>query len=483
MIGLVEQMNQYNTPLYNQLLLHKEKKTISLHIPGHKNGEVFPLEKAPSFNEILKLDVTELTDLDDLHSPEGAIRESEQLLAKLYQTQKSFFLTNGSTVGNLAMILSTIEENDLVLVQRNCHKSILNGLQLAKAQPIFLSPEFDEDWQVAGGIAFETVEMAIRIYPNVKALIVTYPNYYGMVYDLKGIIKHAHAYNIPVLVDEAHGAHFIAGDPFPASAVTFGADVVVQSAHKTLPAMTMGSFLHINSELVSRVEIEKNLRLLQSSSPSYPIMASLDIARSYLGTYYQKDKQLLQEKVKVFRKSLSKVSGIRVLPFQDDHGDLLKITIQSTCMLSGFELQTQLEQVGIYSEMADAVNVLFVVPLLKVDNSFPFEEITKRIIRALEKVSDTEKRPEPYIIAKNKLSKLELSFKEMKKRTSVKVPLQESVGKITAEMIIPYPPGIPLLFPGEIITIEDIEQIKGLVRLGARFQGGKDLKEGLIHIY
>jgi arginine/lysine/ornithine decarboxylase len=483
MIGWVEQLDQSRIPLYSQLLLHKEKQSISLHVPGHKNGVFFPIETVASFSDVLKLDVTELSNLDDLHSPEGVILESELLLAGLYGVQKSFFLVNGSTVGNLAMILSVIAEDEQVLVQRNCHKSILNGLQLAKANPIFLSPEYDDDWQVAAGVSFEMVKVAIGLYPNIKAIILTYPNYYGMVYDLKKIIQLAHKHRIPVLVDEAHGAHFIAGNPFPDSAVTLGADVVVQSAHKTLPAMTMGSFLHINSELVSEIEIKKNLQMLQSSSPSYPIMASLDIARSYLGTFSKSDKQILYEKVQNFRQSLAELTGIRVLPYMNDQGDLLKLTIQSTSLLSGFELQKRLEQVGIYSEMADAVNVLLVLPLLKKEHSYSFFEITSRIKSALVGVDSCVNRSKTVHYQKNKLTKLELSFIEIQKRSTKKVELKEAIGKIAGEMITPYPPGIPLLFPGEIISREDIKQINELIHNGAKFQGGEALKEGMIAIF
>jgi arginine/lysine/ornithine decarboxylase len=473
-------MEQYRTPLYDELILHKEKQPISLHVPGHKNGSLFPKK---ALHEALKLDVTELTGLDDLHSPEGVIREAQQLLAKVYGVNRSFFLINGSTVGNLAMIMSAVEEDDCVLVQRNCHKSILNGLQLAKANPIFLSPEFDYQWNVAGGVTYETVEAGIREYPNAKALILTYPNYYGMVYDLKRIIELAHAHQMPVLVDEAHGAHFIAGNPFPASAVKLGADIVVQSAHKTLPAMTMGSFLHFNSHILKVDSITKYLQILQSSSPSYPIMASLDVARSYLGTMTGEDLQYLKAQVQQFRKTMSSINGIRVLPFKDGQGDILKVSIQSTSPLSGFELQRRIEKAGIYTELADPLNVLLILPLLKRGIPFPFEEITNRIEMALKGSETSDRRQIPIVYQKPNLSKLELCYKGMKNLEIKKVKLQGAVGKIAAEMITPYPPGIPLLFPGEIITSEDVGQIHELLEIGAKFQGGEALKEGYIQIF
>lgn len=271
-------MNQNRMPLYEALIEFKERGPLSFHVPGHKNGLNFPQEAIREFKGILSIDVTELAGLDDLHSPFECIDEAQQLLAEVYNTKRSYFLINGSTVGNLAMILSCCGEHDIVLVQRNCHKSIINGLKLAGANPI-LDPWIDEAYNVPVGVRNEIIKNAIGKYPNAKALILTHPNYYGMGMDLEASIAFAHAHKIPVLVDEAHGAHLCLGEPFPKSALTYGADIVVHSAHKTLPAMTMGSYLHINSHLVDEDKVTTYLSMLQSSSPSYPIMASLDIAR------------------------------------------------------------------------------------------------------------------------------------------------------------------------------------------------------------
>ena len=478
-------MEHLKTPLYEKLIFHKETMPISLHVPGHKNGSIFPSHCVDSFKELLKLDVTELTGLDDLHSPEGVIRESEQLLAKLYGVSRSFFLVNGSTVGNLAMIMATLNEEDTVLVQRNCHKSILNGIQLVNANPVFISPEFDAEWKVAGGLSIEAVQAAIKKYPNAKTLIVSYPSYYGMVFELERIISFAHEHSISVLVDEAHGAHFIAGDPFPASAVTMGADIVIQSAHKTLPAMTMGSYLHFNSKLIALDEIEKYLHILQSSSPSYPIMASLDIARSYLSSVTKSDLQYLKEQINVFKAKLSRIDGIRVLSYSNGYGDLLKVTIQSTSSLSGFNLQKRLERQGVFAELADSYNLLFIIPLLKKGMNYPFNEVINRITTALNgdliPIKDLGEVIVPF--QKKGLTKLKINYKEMKKRTKKKVTLLKAIGEIGAEMIVPYPPGIPLLFPGEIITEADVHHIQWLIEKGTRFQGGELLGEGFILIF
>ncbi|MBX9973516.1 aminotransferase class I/II-fold pyridoxal phosphate-dependent enzyme [Cytobacillus firmus] len=475
-------MNHEQTPLWNQLKKHASHQPVSFHVPGHKNGHLSGGEGTDYFKDILKLDATELSGLDDLHSPEGVILEAQKLLADLYGVPKSFFLVNGSTSGNLAMVLSAAKENETVLVQRNCHKSILNGITLAKAKPVFLAPEFNEEWGVAGGVALETIKEAIRQYPDAKALILTYPNYYGMVFNLEGIIQYAHDQGIPVLVDEAHGAHLIGGNDFPASAVQLHADLVVQSAHKTLPAMTMGAYLHFNSRFIKEERVSKYLGILQSSSPSYPIMASLDLARAYLASFSAKDQELLLEKIGQFRKELSKIIGIKVLNFEHQNGDPLKVTIQSETVLSGFELQTILEKHGIFTEMADPDNVLFVLPLLKKDMDYPFERVIHCLEEELKSYGPAD-RNEKIPFSKRPVSGLALEQKEQERRSIKTVALKEAAGRICAQQVTPYPPGIPLLFPGEVIEGEDIANIRFQIKAGARFQNGENIKKGSIHVY
>lgn len=474
-------MNQKNTPLYDALIKHKNKKTISFHVPGHKNGEIFTKEAHPVFQNILNIDVTELSGLDDLHSPSEAILEAESLLADYYEVKKSFFLINGSTVGNLAMILSAVGEGDEVLVQRNCHKSIMNGLSLANVKPIFIAPEFDIEWQVAGGITLNSIKEAVKDYPQVKALIVTYPNYYGMAPNLKEIITFCHERNIIVLVDEAHGAHFKRSKGLPASATELGADMVVQSAHKTLPAMTMGSYLHYNSERVELERVKMFLRMLQSSSPSYPIMASLDLARKYIATYAEEDLEYTLQMISRFRKKLNHIPSIKLLSYKGE-GDPLKITIQSKTAITGFELQSKLEDYGIYTELADEVNVLFIFPLLKQGELYPIENV---VYSLKEGIKEEARNPERSrgLTEGAFISTLELTYKEQQQKTVEVVSLSEAKGRVCAESIIPYPPGIPLLLPGELIREENIEQTHNLLEAGSRFQGGENIKQQKIKVF
>lgn len=472
-----DEMNQNITPLYNALKRHRNNHPISLHVPGHKNGAVF-YEKDPYFKNMLQIDLTELSHLDDLHSPEGAILEGQQLLADFYGAEKSFFLVNGSTAGNLAMIMGTFRDGDIVFVQRNCHKSVLNGIRLAKAIPVFLQPEFDKEWGIAKEVSLNTLKEAYERYPECKGVILTYPNYYGMIYEIRDLIDFAHERNIPVLVDEAHGAHFIGDGYFPLSSLRFGADVVVQSAHKTLPAMTMGSFLHINSPFISAADVQHYLQVLQSSSPSYPIMASLDIARYFLATYTEKDKEYLREKIETFKRMLALIDEIEVLDYPSG-GDPLKVTIRSKSM-GGYEFQQQLEEEGVFPELADPYNVLFVLPILKEGMDYPFDEIVSKVKAACQKGPKRDvKRDKPYIYRKkeNVSTIYQGPFDRQKE-----IEYKKAAGAICAETIIPYPPGIPLIMQGEKITEEDVGILSLLLETGARFQGGETILKGKIKV-
>lgn len=476
--------SQWKTPLYEALMKHINKKPVSFHVPGHKYGRIMQTEANALFEQILKIDATELSGLDDLHSPVGAILEAEALLSELYQTKKSYFLVNGSTVGNLAMIMAACEEGTSVLVQRNCHKSVLNALRLAKVRPVFLEPEYEPNWKVAIGISIETVKEAIHLYPEAKAIIITYPNYYGMVTELQEIINLAHFHHIPVLVDEAHGPHFIVGNPFPVSAVQLGADIVVQSAHKTLPTMTMGSFLHVNSQFIPVNKVKEYLEMFQSSSPSYPIMASLDLARNYIATYEHKDASFLLTEIRHFKGELSKIPTLKVLDYPNNQGDPLKVTIQSRCGLSGYELQRKFEEVSIYTELADPFNVLFILPLLKEGQSYPLAETVLKMKEAMDGlIFHEEKEAFQIQIYNQKVSTLAIPYKEMLDLGTKDIFITEAIGLVCAEAIIPYPPGIPLLLKGERITVDRLNQLDWLLKSGARFQGGSLLKRGLLKVF
>ncbi|MBO1515100.1 aminotransferase class I/II-fold pyridoxal phosphate-dependent enzyme [Metabacillus bambusae] len=474
------------TPLFTALMQHTKRNPLSLHVPGHKNGTIFMNQAEQIYRGILPFDVTELTGLDDLHHPKEAIAKAQQLTATLYGVQNTYFLVNGSTVGNLAMILASSSKNDEVLVQRNSHKSIINGIQLAGASPIFLSPKVDNEYQVPSYVEIETIKEAIRRYPKAKALILTNPNYYGLTIDLTAIIQLAHKHRIPVLVDEAHGAHFIAGNEFPTSAIESGADIVVHSAHKTLPAMTMGSFLHFNSKLIDKEKLDFYLSVLQSSSPSYPIMASLDLARAYLkGIKEDKKQGEILQAIESVKQQIHSIDEIDIVRSTDKlvRTDPLKVTIRSTNGLTGFELQDYFESQNIFAELADPTNLLFILPLAntivrideleKIKGKFPnpsHSTFNRQLVHS--KISQS-----------NSIQPLEKPYSYLNECERKLVAFDEAIGYYSAESIIPYPPGIPFIMIGETITTILIEQLTELIKSGVSIQGDRNIQQGKLAIF
>lgn len=458
-------------PIVDALIQHQNRQPISFHVPGHKHGILSGLPK--DIQSALHYDLTELTGLDDLHYPHEAIKEAQVLLAEAYGARESFLLVNGSTVGNLAMIHAGCKEGDAVIVQRNSHKSIFHALELARVRPVYVSPKWDDQSMTAAGVPLKAIEEAVEAYPEAKAVVLTYPNYYGMVSDeLEKIIALCHEKNIAVLVDEAHGAHFQAGSPFPVSALALGADVVVQSAHKTLPAMTMGSYLHVGSERVDAKRIQKYLRMFQSSSPSYLILASLDDARSYVQNYSQPDIRMFLEKRDRFLSSLRMIPQLTVV----ESDDPLKIMLRAKHH-SGYQLKQQLEQAGIEVELADLFQVLLILPLLKQWHAYPFAEIRSRLKEAVMNL-EGEKRHQNKLTVQQQVDVTvpELSFEEIDLADQEWIPYTQIIGRIAAGMVVPYPPGIPLMVAGEKWTLTKVEELMNYLASEAQIQGDHRLE-------
>lgn len=471
---------QKKKPIIEGLERFRQQQNISFHVPGHKHGELSHLPQA--FKDVMRYDVTELSGLDDLHYPEEMIGEAENLLAKTYGAMKSFFLVGGSTVGNLAMIYATCQAGDTIIVQRNAHKSIFHAIELVGAKPIFVSPQWDERTLTATYVTYRDLKEAVESYSKAKAVVLTYPTYYGMTSsDIQQQIAYCQEKGIPVLVDEAHGAHFHACTLFQPSALSFGADIVVQSAHKTLPAMTMASFLHVNSQLIDADRIHYYLRMLQSSSPSYLLLASLDDARHYVQTYMESDGAYIIEKKNQWVEALRSIGSLEVIEVDDPLKLLLRVN-----GYSGFQLQQVLEAQHVYGELADANQVLLMLPLLKQGHTYPFAEIRIRIKEAITILVDTEKTASKaapqtaYQFAP--ITEPMYTFNEIASLNKEWLPYMRTIGRIAASMIIPYPPGIPLLVPGEKITVAKLSQLEELLAVGATFQGHHRLTEKMIQV-
>lgn len=466
-------------PLVEALQKFIKKQPLSLHVPGHKNGKISSLPN--DIKSALIYDVTELTGLDDFHHPEEAIAEAERLLANTYGADKSFFLVNGSTVGNLAMIYATCKRGDIILVQRNAHKSVFHAIELVGAKPVYLTPKWDARTRTATTVPASVLREALSLHPQAKAVVLTYPTYYGIIADdLKEQIELCHTHRIPVLVDEAHGAHFTASAKFPHSALELGADVVVQSAHKTLPAMTMASFLHVKSELVSIKKVNHYLRMLQSSSPSYLLLASLDDARHYISTYMESDAEYCLEKRTEWVEALRMIKGLEVIEVDDPLKLLLRLQ-----GYTGMDLKDTLESESLYVELADEAQVLLILPLLKHDESFPFKEMRVRIQAAVDALTKQPVTAGEYIEKQYDMTAITIpdyTFDELEAMEKEWIPYMQAIGRVSAHMLIPYPPGIPLFVPGEKITEAKLSRLEELLVINASFQGEHRLSEKLIRV-
>lgn len=474
-------MDQRRTPVFDGLLKYRRNQAYSFHVPGHKDGLVFPEKAASFYKQLLSLDATEVADLDDLYHPTGILREGEALLSDYYGSRSSYFLVNGSTVGNLVMVMAACSPGDVVFVQRDCHKSIFNALRLADVHPVFLAPAVDPESGLAAGIDPEAWEAAVDRFPQAKALILTYPNYYGMAPEVRGLIKEAHAYGLTVLVDEAHGPHFRMGPPVPPSTLDMEADMVVHSAHKMLPAMTMGAFLHVNSPRVPKKKVEAAREMLQTSSPSYAIMASLDLARCYIANLDQEEREKIFSGRDAFVAALKNIGKVHLLEQRNGRFqiDPFKITLELESGDSGFDWQKRLIAAGIYPELADPHHVLFVLGLT---DRIDYGRALKLIARSLGvlKKTSAERFSQPSSFPQ--YTKLSLTYRAMSETDTEEADLADAAGRIAAEHVVPYPPGIPAVIQGERITEQQLAAIRGWRRAGAVFQN-ESTNHGKIIIY
>ncbi|WP_017815554.1 aminotransferase class I/II-fold pyridoxal phosphate-dependent enzyme [Paenibacillus shenyangensis] len=551
-------VNNSTAPLYERLVQYASSGQRSFHVPGHKNGSIYQTGgmsealKQDIWEAILRIDVTEIEGTDDLHHPEEVILKGQQLASACFGADESHWLVGGSTSGNLALLLTVCTHpGDIVIVQRNVHKSIIHGLMMAGAKAVFLTPDVEPHSQLAVIPDLQSVKQALNQYPEAKAVMLTSPNYYGIGIDLTAIAAECHMYSIPLLIDEAHGAHYGHHSRFPSNALKAGADGVVQSTHKMLAAMTMGAMLHIQGPLINRTLLKQRLTMLQSSSPSYPIMASLDLSRYLIDQYgeelFAKGLEARDHFVQGVKKStrfgvlevsysntehMKSVESAEPLSMNGDKlegskdevisywtQDPFKVVIYDRMdRLPGTQLQKMLEQYGCFPEMSDDRYVVLVFSLgSQMEDTLQalqaLEQIEEQLVRkeAQEQIqenhrdegiagkallyshgyheSDKENQYElcevnPQNTRIPLLSEpVEFTMTPVSEEQIETIPLEEANGRQSAEMIIPYPPGIPVLYPGEYIG-ELVHRQLMLVRSHPiKVQGAADSSLQTIRVY
>ena len=475
---------KFTAPIAEAMQKYSSDGAIAFHTPGHKQGlGAHKILKNLITSEGLRQEVSLMEELDDLHSPQTCIKDAEFLAAKLFHADEVLFFVNGTTSAIQAMILGTLKPNDLVFIPRNSHRSVMSGIILSGAIPIFLPVDFDENLKIPLNLKLETLKQAIQKFPQAKALILTSPNYYGVAADLKKISELLHKSKMLLLVDEAHGAHLQFNKNLPVSAMDGGADLSAQSTHKVLGSLTQTSMLLIKKKFIDAEKIRRAASLLQTTSPNQLLLASLDISRLQMAEVGEEKIFNVIELSKKLRAEINLIEGLKTFDtVKNFQLDLLKVTVNVEELgLTGIDAEKILRRdLKIQCELSDAANLLFLITYA--DNA----EIVSKLVEGLKKLSSYRKKfllPILKNISPQKISVAEISPREIFFASSESINLEKAEGKICAEEITFYPPGIPVLNPGEVITAEILHYIREMKKIGVKIIGASDTELETIKIF
>lgn len=466
-----------NTPIIDSLKKIVDDNIISFHMPGHKKGAIYKMLGYEDIVENLyKLDTTEIPGTDNLHSPEECIKESLKRASEVFKSDKTFYLVNGSTCGIEAVIMASVNPKEKIILNRDCHQSAINSCIIGDIDPIYVNPSINKDSNTLSGVSFNDVKRVIDSNLDAKAVFLTYPTYFGDVFDLKSICSYAHEKGMAVIIDEAHGAHLGLSEKLPETALSQGADIVIQSTHKTLPSFTQSSMIHIKGNRIDINKLTNMLRITESSSPSYLLMASLDIAVDI----YEKNGFDLMDKllnnIDEFKSELYKLKNIKV----DESKDYTKIFLNTKKLgITGHELESILrEKYNIQVELSNYYGVLLIATIGNTKDEFlKLKDVLFEIDKIYKKENYLKNVSYPIKLPKKILSPREAFYMDKKN-----VKIENSIGKISGEYIIPYPPGVSLVSPGEEITREVIDYIIECKSKGMNVNGVKDSELRFIQV-
>lgn len=470
-------LDQNNTPLFDAVKKYCNDKVIQFHVPGHKQGRGIP-ELAEYIGErALQMDANGMADLDYANNPTGVIYEAEKLLAYAYGAQDAYFLVSGTTAGVQAMIMSACDPGDKIIIPRNAHKSTIGGIILSGVMPVYIQPEISDRLGIAMGVSVESVKKAIRENPHAKAVFLINPTYYGVASDLKSIVRVAHRHGMAVLVDEAHGAHMSFHDDFPLTAMEVGADMSAASMHKTSGSMTQSSVLLLRSNTITPEKVKQVLNLTYTSSASYLLMCSLDIARKQLAMKGSDMLDNVLELARWAREEINKINGLYAFgkelvgtPGSYDFDETkLGINVNSIGF-TGYQMESLLRKdYNIQVELSDIYNILAIISL------GDRRQDVESLVAALKDIalkSHMREIRNPVKIPDN--PKMIVSPRDAFYSPKKAVILEDSVGEIAGEMVMAYPPGIPVICMGERINNDIIDYIKILKEEKCELQGTAD---------
>ncbi|NLV92722.1 MAG: aminotransferase class I/II-fold pyridoxal phosphate-dependent enzyme [Firmicutes bacterium] len=472
---------QKQCPLLSGLLAHARSNPTQFHIPGHKGGKgMDPQFRKLIGDKALAIDLINITPLDDLHNPTGIIREAQVLAAEAFGAEHTFFSVQGTSTAIMAMIMSVCKPGDKIIVPRNVHRSILSALIFSGAKPIFLHPEMDHKIGIAHGITTKAVETALIKHPDAKAVLVINPTYFGIAANLADIVEVAHRHGVPVLVDEAHGIHIHFHPDLPMSAMQAGADLAATSVHKLGGSLTQSSVLNHQGNLVNYRHVQSVLNMLTTTSTSYLLLASLDTARRQLAL---KGRKLISRALALAekaRQAINKIPGLycvgpEILGSEATYDlDPTKLMIHVKELgLTGHDVEVWLRQNhNVEIELSDMYNILCVVSL------GDDKKTIDKLISALKSLSDefypVRKETDPIRVTVPEIPELAVSPRQAFYADVETVPLRESVGRIVAELITVYPPGIAIVLPGEIMSEANLQYIIENMEAGLPVMGPQD---------
>ena len=468
---------QSKSPLFDTLLAHVKKNVTSFHCPGHKNGRSIDKElRDYTGEEVYKFDVTVFDEVDSLHDPVGPIKKAQELMAQAYGVEHSFFLVNGTSVGNMAMFLAACDSGDSIIVSRSSHKSIMAGIIMSGVWPIWIQPKINQNLDLIFSTTYDQIKDALNRYPESKAVFITSPTYNGVVTELSRIVDLCHRRGKIVLVDEAHGAHLHFNKQLPESAVEAKADLCVQSTHKTLSAMSQGSVLHFNSKLIDLNRVKKVISMLQTTSPNYLTLASLDLARRQVYLHGEENFDRVIRAAEWGRSYINNnIPSMKCFTRQeiqklDFDLDITKLTVNVTKTgLSGYEIESILaKQYKIQLDYADLFNL---VAIMGEGSNKTDVEI---FVKALESINKKYHGKQKNWILKIPSLATEMVMRPREvflSNNTKKISLAKAIGHVAAQTLTPYPPGIPIVIPGERITKEICDYLIDMSSKDIRISG------------
>lgn len=472
--------------IYEQLAEYSNSDYYGFHMPGHKRSMDIPGRVAAS-----RIDITEIDGFDDLHCPEGMLKQAQERAASLYGSESAYFLVNGSTVGILSSIFGTTNKGDKILVARNCHKSVYHAIYMHELRPVYVWPGFDEARQLSTKISPDDVRKALDRDPQIRAVIIVSPTYDGVVSDVAKIAAAAHEKGVPLIVDEAHGAHFGFHPYFPENSNRKGADIVIHSVHKTLPALTQSALLHINGSRASRERVQMYLHMLQSSSPSYVLMAGIDSCMAMLEQRREGLFGPYVERLKQARERLSSLSRLRLV--EAEGAEPSKIILSADgAGITGKELyEIFLRKYHLQMEMYAGTSVTAMTSVGDTAEGFDrlvraaaaIDAQTEIHMAGVDNRSAKAAAEMLFCLPKVPVRYMSADMERVCREGGAKknVLWRESAGHISLEYAYLYPPGIPLIVPGEEITEEAAKLLDWYEEAGYRIEGPR--RQGHIEVW